>query len=142
MTVATSYIKDELEAHGVKPSAQRMVILRHLMEHRTHPTVDEIHSQLREEHPTLSRTTVYNTLKLFAESGLIKCIETSLGEGARWDYSTDDHAHFLCQTCGCVTDIEFDPNASSLPLPSGGHRVNSVSITYKGICPQCLARLN
>lgn len=142
MTAATSHIVAELDAHGVKPSAQRLLILRRLMEHRTHPTVDEIHSALREEHPTLSRTTVYNTLKLFADAGLIRCIETSLGEGVRWDYSEGDHAHFICTRCGCVSDIEFDPRASSFPLPPGGYRVSSVSLSYKGVCPDCQAQLN
>ena len=91
----TQEVLDTLSEGGVKPSAQRMAILRFLMENRVHPTVDEIFKALQPENPTLSRTTVYNTLRLLTEAEIIRCIETGVN-GARWDYSQHDHAHFLC----------------------------------------------
>ena len=95
----TQEVLDTLSEGGVKPSAQRMAILRFLMENRVHPTVDEIFKALQPENPTLSRTTVYNTLRLLTEAEIIRCIETGVN-GARWDYSQHDHAHFLCTECG------------------------------------------
>lgn len=132
----TSEILDTLSAKGVKPSAQRMVILRFLMENRVHPTVDEIFRSLQPENPTLSRTTVYNTLRLLTEADIIRCIETG-GNGARWDYSQHDHAHFLCTECGRVTDVNFTMPAS-LPLPAPGYQVRSADVIFRGTCPHCI----
>ena len=53
---------DYLLKHGIKPSIQRLAVMGYLLEHRTHPAVDEIYNALKAEVPTLSKTTVYNTL--------------------------------------------------------------------------------
>ena len=58
-----------LQNHNIKPSVQRIAIMNYLIEHRTHPTVDEIYTALSPSIPTLSKTTVYNTLKLLSEQG-------------------------------------------------------------------------
>ena len=58
-----------LQNHNIKPSVQRIAIMSYLMEHRTHPSVDEIYTALAPSIPTLSKTTVYNTLKLLSEQG-------------------------------------------------------------------------
>lgn len=132
-----SELLEQLSSHGVKPSAQRLLILRFLMENRTHPTVDEIYNALLPEQPTLSRTTVYNTLKLLAAAGIIRCIDVGGNHGARWDYSRHDHAHFLCTACGSVTDIEFDVQAPAFPLPPGGFEVHTTEVNLRGVCPEC-----
>ena len=132
----TQEILNQLSANGVKASAQRMAILRFLMENRIHPTVDEIFKALQPENPTLSRTTVYNTLRLFATSGIIRCIETG-GDGARWDYSQDDHAHFICTSCGCVTDVDYGDSSQPLPQLPPGYKVQSSDLLIRGQCPHC-----
>ena len=60
---------DRLLKYSIKPSMQRIAIMEYLMEHRTHPSADEIYTALSPSMPTLSKTTVYNTLKLFSEQG-------------------------------------------------------------------------
>ena len=55
--------------HGVKPSVQRLAIMQYLMTHFNHPTVEQVYQGLCDKIPTLSRTTVYNTLRLFSERG-------------------------------------------------------------------------
>ncbi|MDE5665154.1 MAG: transcriptional repressor [Duncaniella sp.] len=133
----TQEILDILTEGGVKPSAQRIVILRYLMENRIHPTVDEIFKALQPNHPTLSRTTVYNTLRLLAAAGIIRCIEASGGDGARWDYSQHDHAHFLCSACGKVTDIDYTDASPSFAIPPKGYVVHLTDVIFKGLCPNC-----
>ena len=54
-----------LQNHNIKPSVQRIAIMNYLIEHRTHPTVDEIYTALSPSIPTLSKTTVYNTCLLY-----------------------------------------------------------------------------
>ena len=56
---------------GLRPSMQRLAIYKYMATHPTHPTADEIFEALREVIPTLSKTTVYNTLKLFVEHGVV-----------------------------------------------------------------------
>ncbi len=129
---------DMLTAHGIKPSAQRIVILGHLMEHRVHPTVDEIYTSLLPVHPTLSRTTVYNTLKLLSGAGVIKAIASESGESTRWDFSESPHAHFLCSGCGSVTDVPVC--FSVLPAVPPGYVIAEMGITVKGWCPECRER--
>ena len=53
-------VVERLQGHNIKPSVQRIAIMKYLMEHRTHPTVDEIYTALSPTIPTLSKTTVYN----------------------------------------------------------------------------------
>ena len=60
-------VYDRLTAHGIKPSVQRLEIMKYLMTHHTHPTVEDVYTALCKKIPTLSRTTVYNTLRMFAE---------------------------------------------------------------------------
>ena len=54
---------------GIRPSIQRIEILRYLMDHHTHPTIDELFTNLKKRIPTVSRTTIYNTLRMFSEKG-------------------------------------------------------------------------
>ena len=54
---------------GIRPSLQRIEIMRYLLTHPTHPTIDEIFMELKKRIPTVSRTTIYNTLRMFSEKG-------------------------------------------------------------------------
>lgn len=131
----TQEVLDVLSAGGVKPSAQRILILRFLMENRIHPTVDEIFTALHPANPTLSRTTVYNTLRLLASSGVIRCIDLGGGDGSRWDFAQHDHAHFHCTSCANFIDIDFE----TLPkfICPDGYAIHSAEVVLKGICPEC-----
>ena len=60
---------DYLLSYNIKPSVQRIAIMDYLLAHKTHPCIDEIYMALCDDIPTLSKTTVYNTLKLFVEHG-------------------------------------------------------------------------
>ena len=62
-------VYNHLIGYNIKPSVQRIAVMDYLLKHRTHPSVEEIYSALSGDMPTLSKTTVYNTLKLFAEQG-------------------------------------------------------------------------
>ena len=70
-----SKVKKYLVAHDVKPSIQRIAVMNYLLNNLTHPTVDEIYTNLSPNMPTLSRTTVYSTLKLLAEKGAVLQIQ-------------------------------------------------------------------
>ena len=88
-----------LEEEGIRSSYQRLKILEYLQAHRTHPTVDIIYKNLSKEIPTLSKTTVYNTLKLFVSKGIVQELTIEEKE-VRYDADTKPHAHFKCIECG------------------------------------------
>lgn len=126
-----------LKQHSIKPSMQRIAIMRYLMEHRTHPTVEEIYTALSPVIPTLSKTTVYNTLKLLSEHGAAQML-TIDERNVCYDADTSIHAHFFCKHCAKVYDL-FSPQA---PVQSGqtelnGHEIQETHLYYKGICRQC-----
>lgn len=122
-----------LSKHDIKPSLPRVLIFDYLRQHRSHPTVEEIYSSLSVRVPTLSKTTVYNTVKLLSSAGIIKTI-TIEEQQARYDACTDLHGHFLCSSCGNVYDFDVSQPDSRLP---GGFSVETQEIYYTGICNQC-----
>lgn len=131
--VDTHLIINKLIDSGVKPSAQRIEIMRYIMEHATHPTVDEIFQSLQAEHPSLSRTTVYNTVWLLANAGAIKTITIDRAN-SRFDYIRYPHAHFRCKKCGNIFDLPFDYNNIQKPE---NFRIDSVDLYFDGVCKDC-----
>lgn len=125
-----------LEMYGITPTQQRMHILSFLLNHRTHPSAEEIFHSLRHDIPTLSRTTVYNTLKLFSEKGLVS--ELSLEEnGLRYDIEVREHGHFKCRQCDCIYNFNVKPTGYEEDLRA--FDIQNKEISFYGICPACLA---
>ena len=128
-----------LSDHGIKASVQRIGVMRYLMEHLTHPSVEEIHGALQGKIPTLSKTTVYNTLRLLVEQGAARMI-TIDERTTKYDADCSRHAHFLCSACNCIVDIPI-PEEHALQQPPKGYVLHDTQIYYHGLCPQC-ARKN
>ncbi len=122
---------------GIRPSIQRLEILEFVSSCQTHPTADEIYSFVHRNNPTLSRTTVFNNVKLLAEKGLINDINIS-SESTRYDSTLHTpHAHFMCRDCKKIFDIPLD--MSSLTVPPE-FLCDNVNVYFKGICPECAAK--
>lgn len=137
MNIGVRDITDRLTRAGIKPSAQRIAIMRYMLTHRTHPTVDEIYRALIDEYPTMSRTTVYNTLRVLVEKGCVLGLDID-SNNTRYDGFTEPHAHFLCKCCGNVIDV---PLESALPLPAGMH-THEAQVYFKGVCDNCIKTNN
>lgn len=107
----------------------------YLLTHRTHPTAEEVFEALVPDIPTLSKTTVYNTLNLFVSQGAAAHISID-PRGARFDGDTHVHGHFFCTACGALHDVFFDM-PPVLPLPDEGCAVSGVQVYYRGLCADC-----
>jgi Fe2+ or Zn2+ uptake regulation protein len=108
----------------------------YLMNNRTHPTIDEIYMALSPNMPTLSKTTVYNTLDIFVEKGAVRALVID-EKNARYDVDVSAHAHFMCKSCAKVYDI-FDLKPSFFQLPQlSDFTIDAVEISYSGICGNC-----
>ncbi|WP_068689491.1 Fur family transcriptional regulator [Culturomica massiliensis] len=128
--------QDYLAKYGIKPSVQRIAIMEYLMEHRTHPSTDEIHSVLIKWMPTLSKTTVYNTLKLFTEQGALMALGID-DRNIRYDIDVSDHAHFICLGCGKVYDIPVDYLDKLIVRGGEELTITETHLYYKGYCKLC-----
>jgi len=127
-----------LKENNIKITTQRIEILRYLDEHRTHPTVDEIYKELKKSNPALSKTTVYNSVDILQQSGLIQTINIT-GSEHRYDFKRGMHHHFLCKKCGQISDIDIEcPNIQK--TIDNGYWVEEVHGYFIGICKKCLEK--
>ena len=130
-------VYEYLLSFKIKPSVQRIAIMDYLVSHHTHPCVDEIYMALCKEIPTLSKTTVYNTLKLFVEHGAAKML-TIDERNACFDSDLSVHAHFQCKICGRIFDLPYQEHSDDIKqLGKKGFIVDEVHCYYKGTCPDC-----
>ncbi len=133
-----SVAKDFLKSHGISPSVQRLEILTFLLVTKTHPSVDEIYGALKDDIPTLSKTTVYNTLKLFQKSELIQSITIDSKE-ERFDIAVKKHAHFLCSKCGEIEDVDDSIISEVLNVSLvNENKVDFSMVNFIGVCKGCL----
>jgi Fe2+ or Zn2+ uptake regulation protein len=103
---------------------------------KNHPSVDTIFQALCGEIPTLSKTTVYNTLSLFSEKGIATSL-TIVNNELRYDFKKEPHAHFQCSDCARVFDILLGDEIL-LSDSIREHRVEEIQVTFKGVCGSCL----
>ena len=126
-------IRNTLVNHGIRPSITRLAIMEYLSRVRTHPTVEEIHEHLHDDIPTLSKTTVYNTLKLFSEAGIIKLLTIDNAQ-IRADGFNDVHGHFMCTNCKKLFDFPLSDLAKEC---LEGFDVKTREVYYTGLCKNC-----
>ncbi len=128
-------VKDVFMEKGISPSFTRTKIYQYLDEAKSHPTADEIYKALIDELPTLSKTTVYNVLKLFCEHSLVKSVNVDTNE-MRYELNYDVHSHFRCVQCGTIYDIpHIQPTYDHRDLI--GFQITSEEVNLSGICPKC-----
>jgi Fur family peroxide stress response transcriptional regulator len=96
---------------------------------------------VRQKLPRISLATVYRNLQRLVEDGKIRTV--LLGERvARYDPETSDHDHFICQSCGRVTDLFLgrDRQIDLTPLANDGYIVTTHNLMIYGVCQACTAR--
>ena len=107
-------VSDILLTHNIRPSIHRILIYQYLIDNKNHPTADTVYCYLHPQLPTLSKTTIYNTLSLFVKKKLIQELPLENGE-LRYDADISEHAHFKCEKCGKVYDLFMKINLPRLP---------------------------
>ncbi len=128
-------INDILESNGIRALDKRIMIYEYLVKKKNHPTVEKIYKDLLHQSPTLSKTTVYNTLNLLLEKRLVQAINIESNE-LRYDANVLTHGHFKCTTCGKIFDFETDPSQFP-PLSLKGFTSQHVHYYIEGICDNC-----
>lgn len=135
-----SDLKALLNVKGLKPTHQRILILDYLCAHnKKHFTAEQLYEALSKRTPTLSLTTVYNTLGSFVDTGLVSAI-TITGTETRYEHASRPHHHLLCKECGRIIDIDIKcPNAERKSIR--GYKIDEVHGYFKGTCKSCLRKL-
>jgi Fur family transcriptional regulator, iron response regulator len=98
---------ERLQEHGIQPSAQRVAVAQYALNTEDHPSADEVWERVKRTFPMLSRATVYNTLNLFVEKGLLQALVIAEGKVV-FDPKTDRHHHFVDDETGAIHDIPWE----------------------------------
>ncbi|MBR2338473.1 MAG: transcriptional repressor [Clostridia bacterium] len=128
-------LSDTLRSRGICPTQQRVAVYEYLLRHRTHPTADTMYRALLADHPSLSRTTVYNTARALSKAGLIRTITIDADE-QRFDAEMGQHGHFRCTGCGAVYDFPLSEQTVSL-LTDSPYGADTLEVYTTGVCPHC-----
>lgn len=126
---------DTLRERGISPTQQRLAVYDYLLAHRTHPTADTVYQALCRDYPTISRTTVYNTMHALFRAGLLRIV-TIDAEEQHFDADTTDHGHFHCTQCGELFDFELPADTMRQCVPAG-FQIELFDVYATGICPRC-----
>lgn len=137
---STNDLVDVLRQRGQRVTSQRVVILRELRRRGRHATAPEIHEAIHGELPGTSPPTVYATLDLLAELGLVRRIDAGVGM-ALYDARTEAHQHLACRRCGAVEDLDGDLDAVPLleAARMAGFAPERAELVISGVCARCAA---
>ena len=135
-------VKQMLIAQGVRPSSQRVAILRYLCSVTSHPTAETVFDELSSKLDSLSRATVYNTLNLLASKNLIYAL-TIEGDEQRFDADISLHGHFKCSYCGELHDVLLSKEQQNSIIENlQGFQIDKAHLYLHGSCKRCTKRLN
>jgi Fur family peroxide stress response transcriptional regulator len=96
-----------LRERGYKVTPQRLAVCKLMLSSKDHPTAEQIYQKVKEENPTISPATVYQTLHLLTNVGLVQ--ELGLSDRvSRYDPNTSPHINVVCEKCGEITDYEAE----------------------------------
>ncbi len=148
MTTDTPQLQESLKTlkkQGIRITPQREIILTYLINHHDHPSVEMIHDAIDKQLPNLSVATIYNTLKLFVDTGLAIELPNKDG-GVRYDFFGVPHFHAICENCGRIFDV-FDDDypaivqrLKDIAHDKTGLTVTGAQVEVTGICPNCVAK--
>jgi Fe2+ or Zn2+ uptake regulation protein len=134
--VTTDELKGMLRSAGIKPSIQRLQILKYLIQKRNHPSVVTIYQDLIGQIPHLSKTTVYNTLNLLTEKNIVTALSINTKE-LIFDFIVKPHSHFRCYQCDKIYDVHLKKSLNNEYLIQD-HEIHEVQINLVGVCKECL----
>jgi Fur family peroxide stress response transcriptional regulator len=133
-----SMIIKALRARGYKATPQRIAICRFALYSREHPTAQRIYSEVKKAYTTVSLATVYNTIQILKDIGLLQEVSLSRDE-TRFDPNMEPHAHLVCLRCNSVTDwtspliMEMMKNAEN----ETGFIPKGQNFDIFGLCKNC-----
>lgn len=129
-----------LRDRGQRATPQRLMIASTVSSLPGHATAEQIHGAVAERMPGVSLPTVYATLELLEELGLVRRLASTTGS-AVYDPRTDVHHHLVCRSCGRITDVDgdVDDDAVMRAARSAGFAPDDAQLVVRGVCADCRA---
>ncbi len=136
------HFKDAARQAGIKLTHQRLEIFRVVAASSDHPSAETVFKSLQGQMPMLSHDTVYRTLWLLNDLGLVSTLGPKR-ESVRFDANLMPHHHYICIRCGLTRDFEsVELNALQIPASvSEFGSVNNTQVEVRGICSECLSKV-
>lgn len=133
-------VKEELKKNGYKLTGPRLAILEYMISNDNHPDMQEIYEGIRADNPGIGMATVYRTVDLFLELGILRAL-TLRNSRLRYELNRPDdhHHHLICTGCGKVTEF----GSCNFRLISGEieqvtrFKIFEHNLEAYGLCPQC-----
>ena len=136
--ITISDIKDRLKEKGISPSIHRVKVLEYLLTKDSHPNVQTIYKDLYPHIPTLSKTTIYNVINRLKEFNLVRELRIEETE-VRYDWQVEPHAHFKCNSCGDIYNIDYKCSMFKIETVDG-HFIEQRKVNFIGTCKDCLKK--
>lgn len=128
----------KLKSNNCKTTPQRIAVYKAIKKSTDHPNAETLFKELSPAYPTMSLATVYKSLELFVQLGLIQII--NIGEHSfRYDGRTEEHHHVICTSCWKVEDIEnniFEDLTNSVENISN-YNIKKKQLCLYGTCSKC-----
>jgi Fe2+ or Zn2+ uptake regulation protein len=137
----SSDLMTALRERGLRVTSQRVIVHRALREIDRHVTADELLDAVQERLPGVALPTIYATLELFEELGMVRRVHRSGGAATLFDPRTEPHHHVQCTRCGRIEDVEGALGADGLLAAAGalGFAPERVEALVHGRCADCAA---
>jgi len=137
---ARDKIIEAFRTKGYRATSQRIAIADSVLNSKKHPSAEAIYEEVKQVFPTLSISTVYNTLHLLKDLNLVK--ELAFHDNTRYDPNTEIHVNLVCERCQEITDLE-DPELEEYikyATEKEGFTVTGYRLDVYGLCRDCKTR--
>lgn len=138
MIVDQEEISGRLNTKGYRPTKQRLAVLKVLQSTKSHPDAKWIYDKVRKEIPHISLGTIYRTLGVLKETGLLR--ELDYGSSlSHYDANTESHPHIVCTNCRRIDDLELSLGNELERQAKGAtdFAVTDHRLEFYGLCPDC-----
>ena len=135
------HFKDAARKSGIKLTHQRLEIFREVAARADHPSAEAVLKAVQPRMPTVSLDTVYRTLWLLKDLGLVSTLGPRR-ESVRFDANLGQHHHYVCEHCGLARDFESE-ELNSLRIPASVKELGSVvgaHVEVRGVCSRCASK--
>jgi Fur family peroxide stress response transcriptional regulator len=130
-------IVDALRSRGYKATPQRIAIAQTVLRSKNHPSAETIHEEVLRVHPTVSLSTVYNTLHILSDMNFLN--ELTFNGTTRYDPNVGLHINMICLHCGKIMDVDDSSLEESINkiVEKKGFKITGQRVDIYGVCKPC-----
>jgi Fe2+ or Zn2+ uptake regulation protein len=132
---------EHLRERGLRATSQRLVMNRLLRQSNRHLSAEQLLDEASERLPGVSLPTVYATLELFEQLGIVRRVNGG-GGTLLWDTRADAHHHMVCRNCGRIEDMDtpLDLERARRSAARAGFQPDRAEVVVSGLCAECAAK--